>query len=101
MSADNWCICPVCKQKTDKANEDRLLLAAEQYGKIPAKQYIAVAKAAAIPKTIEETFREDFDIGIDDEGTFSVSYRGACQDCNAEFTYRFENTSAIVEEPTP
>ncbi len=97
MSADNWCICPKCKKKNDQANADRILHVAEQYGKIPADEYVALAKAANKPIEIVETFREDFNIGIDKDGTFSVSYTGSCQECDVYFHYEFEDKSAVVE----
>lgn len=99
MSADNRCICPRCKARNDKLNETRVLDAGDKYGKIPAEEYIALAKDVAKPLEIKETFREDFYIGIDEDGGFYVSYRGACQECDAEFSYKFEQKSAI-QEPT-
>lgn len=97
MSADNWRVCPKCKKKNDRANENRILYVAEQYGKVPAEKYIALAKAASKPIEIEEAFREDFDIGINEDGTFSICYTGSCQECGARFHYEFEDKSAIVE----
>ena len=97
MSADNWCICPKCKKKNDALNKQRILDAAKQYGVIPADEYIALAKDASKPIEIEDTFREDYDIGVYPDGSFLVSYRGQCTVCNAEYAFGEEVKFAIVK----
>lgn len=85
MSADNWRICPVCwddyqnrllKQKADIASA---------YGKVPVAKYEAM-KLAKITEP-EETFREDYEIGMSSQGGFYVNYLGACRACGASFSH--------------
>jgi hypothetical protein len=63
MSADNWALCPACLARTRR-------------------------------ETIHETdieslrtFREDYELGVQEDGTFYVRYRGGCTKC--DFGHRF------------
>ncbi len=88
MSADNWVICPKCKKENDELNKKRILDAAKKYGKIPADEYIALAKEVSKPIELEPTMREDYDIGINENGQFAIYYRCSCSECN--FKYGFD-----------
>jgi hypothetical protein len=90
MSADNWRDCPKClaKAKADKVKREE---AAEQaYGKVPKEEYLALLAEAGKPVEVEDTMREDYELGIDQNGKFYVIYRADCQDCPFVFTYRHE-----------
>lgn len=71
MSADNWTVCPKCW------NEGRVLRMTdlEPYAELPP------------------TMREDYEIGLDEEGDFTVSYRCYCKTC--KFIWRFSYSCKV------
>lgn len=74
MSADNWGLCPKCKKELDEsleregANEE---VARSQIKKFQAKPQL----------------REDYEIFVSDDGTFSVRYSCLCHNCGFSFKY--------------
>lgn len=92
MSANNWTLCPRCKKLAESAKINRLLEAENNYGKIPADEYRRLFDQAVKPKPLEETMREDYEIGVyNDE--FEVNYYAHCQKCY--FEYRYKNKFKI------
>lgn len=90
MSADNWTYCPKCKANIeDRRQQDRKKLEAS-YGKVSSTKYIeslqALVKSESEP--IEETLREDYEIGVYGE-EFSVNYKCRCTVCGFEFSYEY------------
>jgi len=84
MSADNWAICPVCKKRNDVAYKKQTLDVANQYGKIPDDEYIVLVKETK-PIVLKESLREDYQIGVDEEGVFSFVYSCNCSECGFKF----------------
>lgn len=89
MSADNWRICPKCEETrllTIQLSKDTLK---KKYGKVSADEYEKMRSnvEAAEHKTLEETLREDYELGVDGEGVFGIVYSAACQKCNYMFRY--------------
>lgn len=93
MSADNWQICPRCKKQNEKDAADRLASAEASYGKVPASEYEKLIAAARKPVGLTATFREDYELGVDEEGTFSVTYSGWCGSCRLAF--KFEHSQKV------
>jgi hypothetical protein len=64
----------------------------QSYGKIPADRYLNNLKTfeADKAKAPDDTLREDWSIGIDNLGVFSVNYSGCCDTCHLEFSYQHE-----------
>lgn len=92
MSADNWSICPKCR-KQKKAEADKQMTAAKaSYGKVSADEYERKMKAARelIDLDLEDTLREDWELGIDDDGEVSINYRASCEVCDFEYTFKHE-----------
>ena len=96
MSASNWDICPVCKKKNDEKNKNRVLDAGKKYGKIPADEYIDLAKQVNKPIEIENTLREDYELGITEGGEFYVYYSCMCDKCG--FEHEFEYKAQVTEQ---
>lgn len=92
MSADNWTICPRCFKEAEKAKAAKERKAADAYGKKPVDAYLALRAEAEKPIALEETWREDFYIGIDRDGGsgFSVIYEARCTACGLTFKYKYE-----------
>lgn len=101
MSADNWMICPNCRQKLNAERDKQIADVGALYGKIPAEEYITKAQEVALPRLLaKETFREDYEIGISANGVFSVSYRGGCDVCHAAYSYKCEDVDAMKKAST-
>lgn len=81
MSADNWDVCPKCVHEAIVAAEKAAAKVQALYGKVPVEEFDA-RRAALKPVNTSDyrTFREDYDIGIDD-GAVYVNYRGHCSVC--------------------
>ena len=96
MSADNWRVCPGCiaehRKKIEKMDADL----AKAYGKISAEKYILMMEIVQKQKgmALEETLREDYAIGISEDGAFYVDYRASCDKCGFEFNYMHDETSS-------
>ena len=73
MSADNWGICPKCKQKQESL-----------YGKVSEEEYLKT-----LNKKNEYTLREDYEIYTDENGKFHIDYACSCSKCKFTFEYAF------------
>lgn len=96
MSADNWMECPKCKAEAASERLKNIEFLKQQYGKIPADVYMARMKEAEKMPLIDEEMREDWEIGMDDDGEFSVGYSASCQSCG--FTFCFEHSENALKE---
>lgn len=90
MSADNWRVCPVCLKRADDDRNVRLAAVAELYGKVPAEKWAAKQTKAAQPVDLEHTLREDYEVGLSEDGRFYVSYCGSCDVCGLEHRHKVE-----------
>lgn len=92
MSADNWDACPMCRAKAIEAKANMMAEAQATYGNVSAETYEAtMALARAMPDDVdEETLREDYSLGINDDATFQISYNAACNRCNYKFRFKHE-----------
>ena len=93
MSANNWGICPQCKAKTSVATEALEEEARKAYGVMPEAEYHSLVKKALharqeFAKGIEETFREDYGLGVAEDFSFYVSYGGRCSACGLGFEFK-------------
>jgi hypothetical protein len=88
MSADNWTQCPRCSAKARAAFVAKTKTAAESYGKVPPSQYTRLMDeiARGAPE-MEDTFREDYDIGLRD-GEFTIDYHGRCGECGLKHVFK-------------
>lgn len=95
MSANNWEHCPRCLKKHQEFRDGEIRIAKALYGVIDADEYAAAMQSAeAIPeRPEEETFRENYEIGIERDGTFAVSYGGHCTKC--DYSHEFEHTEDV------
>lgn len=96
MSADAWRVCPKCKETAEAAVERQRTALAEQYGKIPASEFID--RNAALDNVAEvedQTFREDYEIFMDDTGRFYVGYNGRCSKCGFSHSFKVDEQVAL------
>lgn len=94
MSADNWAVCPLCKKRAIEAREAKQVAAGKAYGSVPSAEYLAMLKAIEAPLVFKETFREDYEISVGEDGEFFVSYRGGCTECS--FSHAFKHTAQLA-----
>lgn len=100
MSADNWTKCPKCLAKSRKSLQAAKKKHMDSYGKIDPDDWIRrLAKLNADEKEVERSdepsFREDYQLGVQEDGSFYVSYSGSCRACNAVFEFKHEIEEAI------
>ena len=93
MSASNWRQCPACLRKAKAAHEELAAKALASYGKVPADEYRAMSDAAMKPVELDSSLREDYQLGIGEDGRFYVHYRGSCTECPFEFRYKHEQAA--------
>lgn len=102
MSADNWTYCPNCKLLADERTRLLAQKVTYSYGKVPSDEYLAMLKTlrAGGPE-LEETFREDYEIGLQPDGSFEVSYSGRCEACDAHFEFKYKKPSFLKVTARP
>jgi len=94
MGADNWATCPRCKEKAFQEYHKAVKTVSDAYGKVPEEDYQTMK--AQLPNLDPNkgekhcTLREDYDLGIDEDGTFEVSYCAHCKECGFKFDYKHE-----------
>lgn len=90
MSADNWTYCPKCKIKIEKENHELLKKLYDQYGKIHPEEWERMERETKFEIRLpDNTFREDYEIGVSNDGKFTVNYSGSCKECKLSFNYKY------------
>ncbi len=93
MSADAWRVCPKCNEAREKETLTMEADVEASYGKVPPEEYIRKLSELNSRKSLDEmgetTLREDYEIGIDEDGEFFINYRGGCTKCKFHFEYEF------------
>jgi hypothetical protein len=105
MSADNWRVCPQCLLEHRKSMETCLIGHKNQITQalaaIKENQVLASIKANIshidLPSSPKETLREDYEVGISQDGQFFVNYSGYCKAC--EFSFSFKQSVNTLEKP--
>jgi hypothetical protein len=87
MSADNWAICPKCKRDADADKARKFADARAKYGKIQQDEYLKLLGESEAPTEYGETLREDWELGTDEDGLFSVRYDSHCSACGFKFSF--------------
>lgn len=91
MSANNWRVCPKCLKNDKKQKKSDTEQLKKAYGKVSEEEYLSMkARIEAQQEIIPENLREDWSIGIDEDGNFFVSYRCSCDVCGFDFDYSIE-----------
>ena len=93
MSADNWTKCPNCKRLAEAFSEKKWQTAEAAYGSVSAADYRKLCADACAAETPPKSLslREDYEISVDSDGTFRVSYCCSCQECGFEWKYKHED----------
>jgi len=103
MSADNWQICPKCiknrQEEIQRAEEHKKSRLDTAYGTLSREEFSKLQTSLqnqpqAAP--LKETFREDWDIGMQEDGSLLINYRGSCSSCG--FAVNFKQEKNYLEE---
>lgn len=94
MSADGYRVCPKCHAGRIIEHKNLSRELDESYGKIPAKDYLALQEKVAeleeqLGKENDYSLAEYREVWISSDGVFSVRYSGSCRKC--DFTFRFDH----------
>jgi hypothetical protein len=95
MSAGNWAECPRCKRRLGDEAVRLRSEADSAYGIASLEEWKekdAAATSAALTALSgleENTFREDYEIGVFGE-TFFVSYFGECSKCGLSHSFKHD-----------
>lgn len=90
MSANNWAICPKCNRQRVETIKRLDCSIVEAYGKLPQDKYLELVAARDNPPRLQNTLREDYEIGMYDAERFVVSYRAHCGACGFAFSFKHE-----------
>lgn len=89
MSADAWRICPKCKQELEAKRAKAQEELQATYGVLTALEFIKKKHSfeAVLSENLDDTLREDYEIWMSEDGTFSVDYGCSCRVCGWEWGY--------------
>ena len=90
MSANNWRICPKCKVVDDAARTNQADLIGHSYGKASKSEYEKLCNELKDWPDLEESLREDWELGTGQTGAFYVSYHCQCQQCGFKHSFKHE-----------
>ena len=99
MSADDWSVCPKCRDTHAKAAEKAKLDAGEAYGKVSPEEYLKMLEAVTSwknPAEAEATFREDYEFYGAEDGEIHAIYSGHCSVCG--LTCKFKHSVSFWPE---
>lgn len=97
MSADNWAACPRCTQLAEARRQRAETKASVSYGKVPAAEWLKLRRRGEKRRDLEDTLREDYQVGINTEtGGFFVTYSATCTAC--AFSFRYEHEQKAEDE---
>jgi len=100
MSADRWGVCPNCKRiHDDKAAKEAKRLEG-MYGKVSIDEFLTRKKThdALVNAPMPTNLREDWGVGMDEDGNFSFEYYASCRECGWEFSHKHEQKAVGVGE---
>lgn len=104
MSASDWDVCPKCRRDAASKYVAASAKARASYAKVTLEEYhslLAAAQEMMPPRreATELTLREDYQLGVDSEGTFTVSYKCSCQHCGFEYSFKQTEKVSLGDSP--
>jgi len=95
MSADNWAICPKCEKLEKESINLKRKKADDSYGKVSKEEYEMLNFEASQTPQLHQTLRENYEIGINENGEFMIVYRCSCKTCGFSKNFRHEETMRL------
>jgi hypothetical protein len=101
MSADNWAACHRCLLRAERERERKPEEAAAAYGKVDRAAWLEMQASAGGTVTPGEfkTFREDYEIGVREDGKLKINYGGSCSACGLTAKFRHEVQVEALDAP--
>lgn len=95
MSADNWAICPKCRELAEHKKEVLGDKVSRAYGEVSPEEYLDLVKKLNEPIEQDRTLREDYEIGIRKTAEFYVRYKAACGVCGFSYAYKYDQPITV------
>lgn len=91
MGADNYTICPKCKLQHEEEIKNKHAELYTGRDKMTLDEFrVAFDSIVELQrKDLENSFREDYEIGVFDGELFEINYRGSCNICKFKFDYKY------------
>lgn len=89
MSADNWAVCPKCKQAAKEEYNALTEQVEKSYGSVSYEEDMKLFKKAQETPIMKSSLREKYELGIKENGQFYIGYDASCQDCGFEFAFQY------------
>lgn len=101
MSADNRTFCPQCKLDKEDVIKKARLEAGKSYGKVTSSEFLSLMNdiSSNENKEQERTLREDYEIGMDEHGSFSIDYSASCGECGFKYKYDYVVSIPLTDKP--
>lgn len=103
MSPKDWAVCPSCRRKAEQEHAAAKQALDDSYGAVTLEKFreLEAELSDLYDKTIDmnESMREDYQLGFDGSGEFYVYYRASCADCGFEFVYDHQQPVDANEQP--
>jgi len=97
MSADNWAVCPNCLEKHNQETTILRKQLEEAYGTMPIDGFYTLKhELDTRPDTIEESLREDYEVGVDGTSVY-VHYSCSCTDCGLSVSRKEDNFIQLLD----
>jgi hypothetical protein len=98
MGADNWGVCPKCMAKALQDKETLKFKIDKSYGKISSQAYIELIAKWNEPIDLKNTLREDYELGVEEDGSFHIDYSCSCTCTVCNFKHLFNYNQQLKVE---
>jgi len=90
MGANNWAICPRCKQRRLNSIAQKEREFKDAYGKVAPEKFFEMKSELDNLKDseYEVNMREDYEIYTDEDGEFFITYSCSCKTCGWGHKYQ-------------
>ncbi len=101
MTASNWRTCPACARKLRQEIGIASQALDDSYGIVDRAEWDILVKDQRdlLAFELKPNLREDYQIGIAEDGTFFVNYNADCQavGCNFKYNYAISESTNTSE----
>lgn len=97
LSTENHTQCPKCWDKlVDKKNKLKQRIVNE-YGKTPKEEFMELVEESRLAIDATNSLMENYEIGMERNGKFSIGYKCTCVSCGFFFTFEHVEQAKIYE----
>ncbi len=95
MSANNWTLCPRCMKSVEARKAEDKASVEDAYGVIPSEEYAKRREEAHEDIELDCTMREDYALGMNLLGEFTISFSASCSNCGFHFLYEDKRQATL------